>query len=48
MQLNNATRTGARTRTFVKAGAGLLAAACASLLVLSAFAIVQDSADRTH
>ncbi len=49
MQPNNsAAQARARTRTFVKAGAGLLAAACAGLLVLSAVAMVQDSFDHTH
>ncbi len=45
---NNATLGRARARTFVKAGVGLLAAACAGLLVLSAVAMVQDSFDHTH
>ncbi len=48
MQPNNASQGRARARTIVMAGVGLLAAACAGLLVRSAVAIVQDSADRTH
>jgi hypothetical protein len=45
---NDASQVGTRTRTAVKAGVGLLAAACAGLLIMSAVAMLQDEADRVH
>lgn len=45
---NDANQVGKRTRSAARAGAGLLAAVCAGLLVMSAVAMVQDEADRVH
>jgi hypothetical protein len=45
---HDATQVGARTRTVVKVGAGLLAAVRAGLLAMSSVAMVQDGADRIH
>jgi hypothetical protein len=37
-----------RKHVLAQVGAGLLAASCVVVILLSAFAKVQDAADRTH
>jgi hypothetical protein len=45
---NNAGQGRKRKWSLAVAGVALLAAVCASLVVMSAVEIVRDSADRTH